>query len=279
MKKTLIGCFLIAALSLAAHAQVDPKVAAQCKDAKDFVGCVKAFTTPATDPDDGLSGLRAAMKQVASRLRSGTSLRDASETFRPVVDQLAITEADNPNSLAVQKAKLASSMFNALQLAWETRIKTSSTLYGETFYNCEALIKTVELYNSIPGAPPVSFGMEKKGLFGARFCRVRAGQLPENYIYANVVRVLSEGSISPAEIATQEKAEQETRAKAQRERELAALEPWNRYLEENPSTKKWAEANPEAAEAEKMKFLKRQSLQPLRPQSERDFTRGANPDL
>lgn len=261
MRRILICSAILASLVSAAHAQVDPKVAAQCKDAKDFVGCVKAFTTPAAAPDDGLSRLRGAMKQVASRFSSGTSLRDSSESFRPVIDELAIVEGTYPGDLAVEKARLASAMFNALQLAWQTRINVSRTLYGETFYNCEALIKTVENYNAIPGAPYVSFGMEKKGLFGARFCRVRAGQLPETFIYSNMIRVLREGAVSPAEIAAQQRKEDERRAKAARERELAALEPWERYLKVNPDIKKWADANPKAAEAEKEKFLKKQSAQ------------------
>lgn len=264
MRRLAIASALVSSLALAAHAQVDPKVAAQCKDARDFLGCVKAFTTPAAAPDDGLSNLRNAMKQVASRLRSGTSLRDSSETFRPVIDELAVAESAHPNAMAVEKARLASAMFDALQLAWQTRINVSRDLYGETFYNCEALIKTVENYNSIPGAPYVSFGMEKKGLFGARFCRVRAGQLPETFMYSNVIRVLSEGSVSPAEIAAQERARKERQVKAERERELAALEPWNRYLEENPDIKKWADANPKAAETEKEKFLKKQGAQTTR---------------
>ena len=56
--------FLLALLFTAgsAYAQVDPKVAEQCKDARDFLGCVKAFTTPAAQPEDGLTALRNAMK-------------------------------------------------------------------------------------------------------------------------------------------------------------------------------------------------------------------------
>lgn len=257
MRRILIYAAILASLTSVAHAQVDPEVAAQCKDAKDFVGCVKAFTTPAAVPDDGLSRLRGAMKQVASRLSSGTSLRDSSETFRPVIDELAVVEATHAGDLAVEKARLASAMFNALQLAWQTRIDVSRTLYGTTFYNCEALIKTVENYNAIPGAPYVSFGMEKKGLFGARLCRVRAGQLPETYIYSNVIRVLREGAISPAEIAAQKQQESERKARAARERELAALEPWERYLEENPDIRKWADANPAAADKVRKKYLEK----------------------
>ena len=36
----------------AALAQVDTEVAAQCKDARDFYGCVRAFATPAQRSND-----------------------------------------------------------------------------------------------------------------------------------------------------------------------------------------------------------------------------------
>lgn len=252
MKRLLVVVAFLVATPV--YTAPSPEVAAKCKDARDFQGCVKAFTTAAPMEEDALTPLRNAMKQVAARLRSGTSLRDSSEVFRPVVDQLAIVQSQYPNDIAVEKAKLASRMFDALQLAWDTRIKVSSSLYGETFYNCKALQITVENYNSIPGAPAVSWGY-KKGIFGIDTCRVPSSQLPEVYMMQNVVRVLDEGAISPAEIAARKKAQEEREAKAARERELCAMGPWNRYLEENPGMKKWVEANPVAAEETKKKFL------------------------
>ncbi len=235
--------------------QVDPKIHKLCVEAKDYSGCVKSMTSAPAPEEDSLTPLRNAMKQVAARLRSGTSLRDSTLTFQPVVDQLAVAESASPDSLAVQKAKLASRMFDALQLAWDTRIKVSTSIYGETIYNCKALKLTVENFNSIPGAPPVYWDY-KKGLFGINSCRVPYGQLPEDYMITAVARVLDEGSVSPTEIAAKEKAKNEREEKAKREKELCALGPWNRYLEENPGMRKWTEANPAAAEAAKEKFLK-----------------------
>jgi len=63
-----------------ALAQVDAVVAAQCRDARDFYGCVRAFTTPVRrsddiDPFDGLMG------QVAAGLISGPSYRNTPTTF------------------------------------------------------------------------------------------------------------------------------------------------------------------------------------------------------
>ena len=63
-----------------ALAQVDAEVAAQCRDARDFYGCVRAFTTPVRrsdeiDPFDGVMG------QMAAGLISGTRYRNAPHNF------------------------------------------------------------------------------------------------------------------------------------------------------------------------------------------------------
>ena len=248
---------LLILLPAPAVAQADPKLHKLCAQAKDYAGCIKVMTTPAPVQEDALTPLRNAMKQVAARLRAGTSLRDSTETFRPVIDQMAIAQAIHPDAEAVQKAKLASRMFDALQLAWDTRIKAagySLNQFGIPVYNCEALKLTVDNYNSIPGAPYVSWRYTK-GAFGWKACKVPNGELPEVYISSNVVRILDEGAISPVEIAAREKEYQEREAKAKRERDLCILGPWNRYLEENPSIKQWAAVNPKAAETAKTKFL------------------------
>ena len=244
----------------AADAQVDPKIAKQCKDARDFLGCVKAFTSPAGPVDDGLQSLRNAMKKVASRLAAGTSLGDSTETFRPVVDELALVENMYSNSLAVKKARLASDLFDALQTAWMARIEGSNyglneySEPGEKFYNCKALKTSADLFNAVYGSPVISWSYTK-GLFGMHTCRVKYGQLPEDYMRPIVNRVLREGAISPAEIAAKEKAEAARKAEIKREKELCALGPWNKYLEENPGMKVWAKVNPGPAEAQKKKFL------------------------
>lgn len=241
-----------------AHAEVDPKVHKLCLEAKDYSGCVKSMTSAPLTEDHSLSPLRNAMKQVAARLRLGTSLRDSTETFRTVVDQLAIVETSHQDTLAVQKAKLASRMFESLQLAWDTRIKAadySLNKYGGTpIYNCEALRQTVDVYNAIPGAPYVSWSYSK-GPLGWTSCKVSNAGLPEVSISKYVVMVLDEGAVSPAEIMAREKALQERKVKSEQERELCALGPWNKYLEENPPLKQWAATNPQAAEAAKTKFL------------------------
>ena len=62
----------------AALAQVDAEVAAQCKDARDFYGCVRALTTPVRRSDD-TAPFDGVMGQVAAGLISGTSYRNATQ--------------------------------------------------------------------------------------------------------------------------------------------------------------------------------------------------------
>lgn len=44
--------FLLLGLAAPTAAQIDPKLTAQCNDARDFVGCVKAYTTIISRPEN-----------------------------------------------------------------------------------------------------------------------------------------------------------------------------------------------------------------------------------
>ena len=75
----------------AALAQVDAEVADQCKDARDFYGCVRAFTTPVrrsddTAPFDGMMG------QVAAGLISGPGYRNTPTVFRRDMNPAGLVE-------------------------------------------------------------------------------------------------------------------------------------------------------------------------------------------
>ena len=74
-----------------ALAQVDAEVAAQCRDARDFYGCVRAFTTPVRrsdeiDPFDGVMG------QMAAGLISGTRYRNAPHNFPRSMNPAGLVE-------------------------------------------------------------------------------------------------------------------------------------------------------------------------------------------
>ena len=61
-----------------ALAWVDSEVAAQCRYARDFYGCVRAFTTPVRRSDD-TAVFEGVMGQVAAGLISGPTYRNAPE--------------------------------------------------------------------------------------------------------------------------------------------------------------------------------------------------------
>ena len=59
---------------------VDAEVAAQCRDARDFYGCVRAFTAPVRRSDD-TAAFDGVMGQVAAGLISGPGYRNAPTVF------------------------------------------------------------------------------------------------------------------------------------------------------------------------------------------------------
>ena len=64
----------------AALDRVDAEVAAQCKDARDFNGCVRAFTTQAQRSND-IAPVTGVMGQVDAGLISGHTYRNAPQNF------------------------------------------------------------------------------------------------------------------------------------------------------------------------------------------------------
>ena len=80
MKQLLIPLAIGLLVPVAAVAQVDAEVASQCKDARDFYGCVRAFTTPARRTDD-FAPLAGAMGQVAAGLISGPYVRNSASNL------------------------------------------------------------------------------------------------------------------------------------------------------------------------------------------------------
>lgn len=263
-----ISLFVLPASSLAES--IDPKIHKQCKDARDYAGCVKAFTSPPPQSDDGLSALRAAMKQVSARIRSGFSLRDSTLFFQPLTDQLALVQSTHRESLAVTNASKAEELFGIVQTAWQSRINTlSAGAYTGTLFSCSPTQQGVEAFNRVAGSQVVTYSVSG-GLFGFTIgCQASVGEGHEAMMLSYVAGLLDSGSVSPEEIAAREKAAAERRAQAQRERELCAMGPWNRYLEENPEIKKWAQANPAAATATREKFL-------ANPKNQKDCSSAGN---
>jgi hypothetical protein len=113
----------------------------------------------------------------------------------------------------------------------------------------------VQLFNAAAGKEAVTYSV-KGGIFGlVLFCQESVGTWHEARMLAYISELLESGSISPEEISRGERVAKDLEAKAAREKELCAMGPWSRYLEENAGMKKWVEANPIAAELTKKKFL------------------------
>ncbi|MCB4398952.1 hypothetical protein FZX13_03085 [Synechococcus sp. MU1625] len=84
MKKLFLPLAFGLLLPTAAIAQVAPEVADQCKEARDFYGCVRAFTTPPQSRADRVP-LTGVMQPVATALFSGPNLRNSGSNFSPGV--------------------------------------------------------------------------------------------------------------------------------------------------------------------------------------------------
>ena len=70
---------------------MDAEVAAQCKDARDFYGCVRAFTTQAQRSND-IAPLTGVMGQVVADLISGPKYRNTPTSFYQGMNPAGLVE-------------------------------------------------------------------------------------------------------------------------------------------------------------------------------------------
>lgn len=229
---------------------VDSALHERCLKAADYAGCVQVGTSGVAD-SSAIGKLRNAMKQVSSRLSSGTSLRDATTTFQPVIDAHAVVPTSEQNTLAYQAASMAIDLFGVTKTNWNTRIQQSQYNRGSSIpylfdVTCKLMDKQVDLFNALAGKKAVDFRWKPDGGLGLYYCK-RLTDRPENLMYRYVIGVLRDGATDPSQI----KQYQDKRAEAIR---LAKLGPWKRYLESRPDLKVWAEANPKAAVKAQEKF-------------------------
>ena len=91
MKQLLIPIAFGLLFPTAALAQVDAEVAAQCKDARDFYCCVRAFTANPQSRAD-LGPLGGAMGLMAAGLISGPSFRSSPTNVQPSVIPVDLVE-------------------------------------------------------------------------------------------------------------------------------------------------------------------------------------------
>jgi len=91
MKQLLLPLAFGLLIPSAAMAQLDAEVAAQCQEARDFYGCVRAFTIPAQRPDD-IAPITGVMGQVAAGLISGPTFSNGPKNFSQSMNPASLVE-------------------------------------------------------------------------------------------------------------------------------------------------------------------------------------------
>jgi len=255
VRRLLIAAAVLLAGS--AHAQVDPKIKAECMKAQDFVGCVKAlsgFTEIKTSGET--ENLRNAMKQVADRLEFGTSLIESNQTYRPLIDALALAKEKDSSSLAVKVATKATAIFSIIQSGWQARINASTVnIIGEKAYKCQPTQTAIDLVNIEVGSKaivPYSSSKNKEvdslptGFLTV--CAEETVKANERRMIQFVVAILREGSTSQSVITNYN--DEVAKKQADSENTL-----WQNYLQENKTLQAWVKANPKMAEQKKRDFI------------------------
>ena len=91
MNKILLPLAFGLFLPTAALAQINPDVAAQCKDARDFYGCVRAFTAPPQSRAER-PPLGGVMAPLAAGLIAGPMLQNPPSNFSRGVNPAGLVE-------------------------------------------------------------------------------------------------------------------------------------------------------------------------------------------
>lgn len=226
-----------------------------CMDSRDFVGCVEVLGGGVSKKEsDELKELRDSMKKVSARLFSGTSLRDSSLVFQPVIDSLALATDNHSEALAVRAATKASRLFDILQSAWQGRIDTLRVVdnYGGTRYSCSPTQRGIDrMHYEIGSRAVMTSGRLKDSALATILvggsCTESTVKFWERNMLNFVAGVLKEGAVDPVEVSRYEQDRQNLYTSSN-------MEAWERNLQKNPNLKAWAEANPAIASKEQIKF-------------------------
>ena len=125
LKRVVLILGLLAVAS-PVHAQVDPKVVEQCKEARDFLGCVQVMTggdpAPKTDQNNQKAKLIKEIKKIPSRI-SNTSLRDYTSRTLDFEDEFALSTPESVGPKLYNSAEKISGALNALYQVWDLDVK------------------------------------------------------------------------------------------------------------------------------------------------------------
>ena len=89
---------------------VEDSVHQKCLQAADYKSCVQLLS--GGGKESSIQALSDAMNRVSSRLDSGVSIRDLSDTFRPVIDAHAVLQGSDRSSSVYKGLQLRSNYSN-----------------------------------------------------------------------------------------------------------------------------------------------------------------------
>ena len=238
MRRLLIALAILGSATANAQGNIDPKIAELCMKAQDFTGCVKTMSGGVQAQADQVEKLRDVMKQVAARLENGVSYASSTETFRPLIDQLAVTKEGNQSQLAVKVAQKAELLFNIMQEAWYNSIRYDGIAIGAN--------DPINKWNAVIGTENIK--PLKDGCFMG-VCTVSTTEQKASVILMNsfIIGMLKEGTVKQAEIDSFNKAREESIR-------LSKMDSWNKHLAQNPTLAAWAKANPSIAAVKQKEY-------------------------
>ena len=154
-KKSINLLFVISCFCASVDAKPDPEAHKACIDARDFKGCVSAFSTGDSEVTDDLRDLLRSLKALPSRLEN-TNLVNfsiATQQFNDALSQISLSGySDKKQQAFIASAKGIKAMVDAYQVFWSLRIK-EGTSYGKfgNSYNCAVLKQGIDRFNRAAG--------------------------------------------------------------------------------------------------------------------------------
>ena len=249
--KRLLLLSAILGLTLPSAQAVQNEIHEKCLKAADYAGCVQVMSGDSTSQESQIDKLVKALKLLPSRLEN-TNRRDFYKNIQPFSDALGLVDkslfSSEYEEYIYQNSLTISKLLNRIAQTWTDQIKlrVKFTSYLEPV--CENAKSHITLFNYTLGK---SDGVLYRPWTQKVLWQTTNGcQDPTAAMIIRLNAFIDEVTEDPIK-------KQNRLAAEAREKELSAMEPWLRNLEENPNLKKWAESNPDAALKEKDKFLKR----------------------
>jgi hypothetical protein len=237
---------MITTISVRAQSQ---KVHEKCLKAADYKGCIQVQEAGGSATTSPIKQLVESMKLLPSRI-SNSSRSNLFLNIQPFTDALSVAGSsarkDEYEEEVYAGAQRISRLIDIMADTWSDQISLRVRFnYSYMDPVCENAKQQVRMFNSAAN----------KNI--ARYSESTTKFMWNTYTVCENPTSSMLGAISTEidEITEDPTIKKQRLAKEKRDRELAKMAPWNRYLEENPDVKKWAESNPKAAEAEKEKFL------------------------